>query len=337
MCTSTGQSSPSSANAALPPHPRLQTSCPPSAYSVSSRSSPSPPSLVPVYHAKPPASSPPITLSGFSNGMLEIFDPRVLNYFTFFRPILLTLSAFRNPTLTHLPLSGFLDSPFCVLIAPTSSLSLPDPYSDYVGVNIFLNNSSSLSFFNVYALPFSSSPTDGRNDSFSLSNLLSSRNFFILGDFNCHHSLWDSRGTSKLREGHVFDWVISSGLLPFNDPDKLTLLHRFCSSRSSHDISFAPSSLVFSCSGEVLQNLGSDHLPILLSIPLSPVFRSNKRSPSFNFQKARCDDFVSYFHSRCLSSEKYLSLSFLCCCSFFFSGTKCGQIFHSFRPNQTPF
>ena len=33
----------------------------------------------------------------------------------------------------------------------TSSLSSLDPYSDYIGVNISLNNSSSLSFFNVYA------------------------------------------------------------------------------------------------------------------------------------------------------------------------------------------
>ena len=33
----------------------------------------------------------------------------------------------------------------------TSSLSLLDPYSDYVGVNISLNNSSSVSFLNVYA------------------------------------------------------------------------------------------------------------------------------------------------------------------------------------------
>ena len=58
----------------------------------------------------------------------------------------------------------------------------------------------------------------------------------------------------------------------------------------SPDISFAPSSLALSCScrtWEVLQDLGSDHLPILLSVPLSPVFRPNERPPSFNFQKAR--------------------------------------------------
>ena len=55
----------------------------------------------------------------------------------------------------------------------------------------------------------------------------------------------------------------------------------------------------------MLQDLGSDHLPILLSIPLSPVFRPNERPPSFNFQKARWDDFDSH----CPSAEEYSSLS----------------------------
>ena len=76
----------------------------------------------------------------------------------------------------------------------TSSLSSLDPYSDYVGVNISLNNSSSLSFLNVYASPIRFSPTDGRTDSFSPSILSFCRNFFILGDFNCHHPF----GTQEL-------------------------------------------------------------------------------------------------------------------------------------------
>ena len=92
--------------------------------------------------------------------------------------------------------------------------------------------------------------------------------------------LWDSTGTSDHRGAEVFDWVISSDLLPFNDPDTITLLHR-----SSLDISFAPSSLVLSCSWEVLQDLGSDHLPILLSVSLSPVFRPNERPLSSTFRK----------------------------------------------------
>ena len=106
----------------------------------------------------------------------------------------------------------------------------------------------------------------------------------------------------------VFDWVISSDLLPLNDPDTPTLLHRSSGSHFFLDISFAPSSLAFSCSCQVLQDLGSDHLPILLSIPLSPVFFPNDRPSFFNFQKARWDGFAFYFDSHCLSAEEYSSL-----------------------------
>ena len=107
----------------------------------------------------------------------------------------------------------------------------------------------------------------------------------------------------------VFDCVISFDLLPLNDPNTPTLLHRSSGNRSSPDISFAPSSLAFSCSWEVLQDLGSDHLPILLSVPLSTVFRPKERPSSLNFQKARWDDFASYFDSHCPSAEEYSSLS----------------------------
>ena len=191
----------------------------------------------------------------------------------------------------------------------TSSVSSLDPYFNYVGVNISLKNSSSLSFLNVYAPPIRYSSTDNRTDSFSPSILPSSRNLFVLGDFNCHHPLWDSRVPFDPRGQEVFDWVISSDLLPLNDPDTPILLHRSTGSRSSLDISFAPSSLTFSCSWEVVQDLGSDHLPILLSVSLCPVFRPNERPSSFNFQKARWNDFVFYFDSHCSSAEEYSSLS----------------------------
>ena len=59
MYTSAVQSSPASANAALSPHPCLQTSYTPSAHSISSPSAPPPPSLAPGFSSAPPASTPP--------------------------------------------------------------------------------------------------------------------------------------------------------------------------------------------------------------------------------------------------------------------------------------
>ena len=101
----------------------------------------------------------------------------------------------------------------------TSSLSLLDPYSYYVGVNISLNNSSMLSFLNVYAPPICTSLKDGRTDSFSSSILSSSRNLFILGDFNCHHPSGTQKGTFDP------DGKYSTGPSPPTSFSSMTLTH----------------------------------------------------------------------------------------------------------------
>ena len=100
----------------------------------------------------------------------------------------------------------------------------------------------------------------------------------------------------------------SIGSPPPADFDIPTLFHCSSSSRSYPDISFALFSLALPCSREVLQNLCSNHLPILLTVPLSPVFRPNERLPSSNFRKAYQDNFAFYFDSHCPSAEEYSSL-----------------------------
>ena len=64
----------------------------------------------------------PLILSGFFDGMLVVSVPGALNCYTFFRLIPLPLFVSRNLTLIYLPLSGFLDSLFCDLIATTPGL-----------------------------------------------------------------------------------------------------------------------------------------------------------------------------------------------------------------------
>ena len=122
----------------------------------------------------------------------------------------------------------------------------------------------------------------------------------------------DIRSRVECRTVLSFDRVTSSDLLPLNDFDILTPFHRSFGSRSYPVISFALFSLALSCSWEVLQNLCFNYLPILLTVPLSPVFLPNERFPFLNFRKARQDDFAFYFDSHCPFAEKYsfLFLSF---------------------------
>ena len=218
MYTSTVQSSAASANAALSPHPRLQTSYRPSAHFISSPSAPPPPSLVPGFSSASPASTPPESLRVLqwnagghrakSTELLHFLSSHPVDLICIQESNLNCSSFFQIPGFSALrsdrthSRSGILSSDTThasggVVIfvrqdlsfseLSISSLSSLDSYSDYVGINISFNNSSSVSFFIVYASPIRSSPTDGRTDSFSPSILTSSRNLFILGDFNCHH------------------------------------------------------------------------------------------------------------------------------------------------------
>ena len=77
--------------------------------------------LAVLLHLLPPLLA--LTLSGFFNGMLAVSVPGALNYFTFYRPIQSILSASSNPILTPLPLSRFLGSLLCVLIALAPGLA----------------------------------------------------------------------------------------------------------------------------------------------------------------------------------------------------------------------
>ena len=112
-----------SANAALPLHPRLQTSYPPSAHFVFPPFAPSLPPLAPCCLSRPSASSSPpdsLRVLQWNTGGLRA---RGTTLDTFFHLIPLTLSVSRNLTLIHLPLSGSLDSLLCNLIAPTRGLA----------------------------------------------------------------------------------------------------------------------------------------------------------------------------------------------------------------------
>ena len=179
MYTSTVQSSPSSANVALPPHLCLQTSYPPSAHSISSPSAPSPLSLAHGCPSMPSLPPDSLRVLQWNAGGLRARSTELLHFLSSHPVDLIYIqesnlnssSSFRIPGFSALRFdhthsrSGIisLDATHAsggVIIfvrqglsfskLSTSSLSSLEPYSDYVGVNIFLNNSSSRSFLNMY-------------------------------------------------------------------------------------------------------------------------------------------------------------------------------------------
>ena len=181
--TSTVQSGPPSANAALSPHPRLQTSYPPSARYISSPSAPPhhrTTLLAVLLRLLPPLPPDSLRVLQWNAGGLRARSTELLHFLSSHPVDLICIqesnlnssSSFRIPGFSALR-SDRTHSRFGILSSDathasggvaifvkqglsfselsTSSLSSLDPYSDYVGINITLNNSSSLSFLNVYA------------------------------------------------------------------------------------------------------------------------------------------------------------------------------------------
>ena len=87
------------------------------------------------------------------------------------------------------------------------------------------------------------------------------------------------------------------------------MLHRATGSRSSPDISLVPAQISSRCEWKVLPDLGSDHLPIHITIPISPMINTIIPPPSYNYDKARWSVYQAYFEDKCPPSSSLDSLS----------------------------
>jgi len=154
---------------------------------------------------------------------------------------------------------------------PLPTLTLSDPASDYLCVKIHFQKRSPLLFFNVYSPPIKNTQLDSRPRIFSLELLPNSSDTFILSDFNVHHPIWDTHISPDSAGNSLFNWISSSQLDILNNPDIHTLLHHSSGSRSSPDVSLAPTHLAPTCKWRTLPGMGSDHLPIDINRQLAPI------------------------------------------------------------------
>ena len=87
----------------------------------------------------------------------------------------------------------------------------------------------------------------------------------ILGDFNAHHSTWYSSSTDT--RGTLFEYMISGsnfGILNWDSPTRLP----GNANPFYPDVLLASASLITSINWQTKTNLGSDHLPILISLQM---------------------------------------------------------------------
>ena len=105
--------------------------------------------------------------------------------------------------------------------------------------------------------------------------------------------------------------LIGSSLLIFYlyNPEHHTLLHRATGNISSPDLSLVPARINSKCTWQTLPDLGSDNLPISITIPISPLINSFHRPPSFNYNKSRWDDYLTYIDTHCPTPSNFTTLS----------------------------
>ena len=132
----------------------------------------------------------------------------------------------------------------------TQSFSSLDPSSDYSAITLKIKGASPIHFFNIYVHRIRSSSSDSRPKSFSPFLLPSSPTTYIFGDFNGHHSSWDSYSPKDQSGKDLFDWFLSFDLLPLNNPEHHTLLHRATGNRSFPDLSLVPDQIASKCTGK---------------------------------------------------------------------------------------
>ena len=264
MYNSTAQSGHPSANAALPPHPVSKPLIPVDPFCIFSLCPHHRPLLMAVFlRFFPPLPPDSLKILQSNTAGLRARSTELLHFLSSHPVDLICIqesnlnpsSSFRIPgfsalrsDLTH-SRSGILSPDAthvsgCVIIfvrqglsfseLSTSSLSSIDPYSDYVEVNIFLNNSSSLSFLKVYAPLFA--PLQRMAEFFSPNILFSSRNLFHFArlqlpspPLGLKRYFRQPRGKC-IQQGHI---------LALNNSDTPIFLHRSIRGCSSPDILFS--------------------------------------------------------------------------------------------------
>ncbi|XP_073821612.1 uncharacterized protein [Musca autumnalis] len=166
-------------------------------------------------------------------------------------------------------------------------LDSSDPYLECMGVAVRCG-SAEIELLNVYIPPVNScAPRYLPN----IRPLLRGDNRLALGDFNAHHELWHSALGNDQRGTDLAEQIDSSTFCTANE-DAPTRIRGDC--HSSPDISIVSPGLTNDVTWQPVISLGSDHLPILISINRPPDFITSERRTFINHGKADWQGFREF-------------------------------------------
>ena len=136
--------------------------------------------------------------------------------------------------------------------------------------------------------------------------------WIVLGDFNCHSSLWDDncyldRG-KNIAQG--LERLADSQLVLLNDGSSTRLPDRANDSPTAIDLSFTSPDLAADADWSVGEDpLSSDHLPITIKMALGPLEEGAPHNPRFLYHKANWDDFRLALRAKVIETPRELTVS----------------------------
>ena len=177
----------------------------------------------------------------------------------------------------------------------TAEVSHPetDDETDMQEVKVQQSNGTTYTIYNVYCPPRNTLQLNFPNADY--------KNTIFAGDFNGHSPLWGYSDTDTT--GTVLEELLrSSNLISLqNDKTPPTLLHRASGTLSRPDLTLVSADLHPHCSMTVLDDIGSDHRPILLQISSNRKRElTNPIRRSWNYKKANWELYQQKSESRLL-------------------------------------
>ena len=125
----------------------------------------------------------------------------------------------------------------------------------------------------------------------------------ILGDVNAHNELWNINDASDSRGKAIVDWMMGKNMVCCNNGEA-THFNRGTGTTSTPDITIAHPSLLDSIEWKVVNDLNSDHFPIIISIEGESDNLTHNEHYNWNLKKADWTNFESYLNSNITSHEE---------------------------------
>ncbi|KAF0288946.1 RNA-directed DNA polymerase from mobile element jockey [Amphibalanus amphitrite] len=145
---------------------------------------------------------------------------------------------------------------------------------------------TSIDVHNVYRPPIRATGDDERVDRFSMAAFPTTSSAIITGDFNAHHGTWDPSCTEPDSTGQLLqDWMETNGWEALNS-GAATRSGYGTGPPSAPDVSMAHRDLARRCTWRTGDDLGSDHLPQVMTVTVSGCRPRRIRKTRWSFRKA---------------------------------------------------